>query len=68
MTTCNNLLLSPSVNHQIAKMKARFNTYDIVCIVTELQKLVGMRVNQIYDIDNRLIKSHLEISFLLNSL
>lgn len=34
-------------------MKARFNTYDIVCIVTELQKLVGMRVNQIYDIDNR---------------
>lgn len=53
MTTCNNLLLSPSVNHQIAKMKARFNTYDIVCIVTELQKLVGMRVNQIYDIDNR---------------
>ncbi|XP_059610612.1 ribosome quality control complex subunit NEMF homolog [Phlebotomus argentipes] len=34
-------------------MKTRFNTYDIVCIVTELQKLIGMRVNQIYDIDNR---------------
>ncbi|XP_029046457.2 nuclear export mediator factor NEMF homolog [Osmia bicornis bicornis] len=34
-------------------MKTRFNSYDIVCIVTELQKLIGMRVNQIYDIDHR---------------
>ncbi|XP_018400940.1 PREDICTED: nuclear export mediator factor NEMF homolog isoform X1 [Cyphomyrmex costatus] len=34
-------------------MKTRFNTYDLVCSVTELQKLIGMRVNQIYDIDNR---------------
>ncbi|OXU30326.1 hypothetical protein TSAR_014923 [Trichomalopsis sarcophagae] len=34
-------------------MKNRFNTYDLVCSVTELQKLVGMRVNQIYDIDHR---------------
>ncbi|EZA61993.1 hypothetical protein DMN91_003773 [Ooceraea biroi] len=34
-------------------MKTRFNTYDLVCSVTELQKLVGMRVNQIYDIDHR---------------
>ncbi|XP_045502625.1 nuclear export mediator factor NEMF homolog [Colias croceus] len=34
-------------------MKTRFNTYDIVCMVTELQRLVGMRVNQVYDIDNR---------------
>ncbi|CAH1126558.1 unnamed protein product [Ceutorhynchus assimilis] len=34
-------------------MKTRYNTFDIVCIVTELQKLVGMRVNNIYDIDNK---------------
>ncbi|XP_039964722.1 nuclear export mediator factor NEMF homolog [Bactrocera tryoni] len=34
-------------------MKTRFNTYDIVCGVTELQNLVGQRVNQIYDIDNK---------------
>lgn len=34
-------------------MKSRFNTYDIVCSVTELQKLIGMRVNNIYDIDNK---------------
>ena len=35
------------------KMKTRFNSYDIVCSVSELQKLIGMRVNQIYDIDHR---------------
>ncbi|XP_076164522.1 nuclear export mediator factor NEMF homolog Clbn [Ptiloglossa arizonensis] len=34
-------------------MKNRFNSYDIVCIISELQKLIGMRVNQIYDIDHR---------------
>ncbi|XP_030380860.1 nuclear export mediator factor NEMF homolog isoform X2 [Scaptodrosophila lebanonensis] len=34
-------------------MKTRFNTYDIVCGVAELQRLVGFRVNQIYDIDNK---------------
>ncbi|XP_073950887.1 nuclear export mediator factor NEMF homolog Clbn [Choristoneura fumiferana] len=34
-------------------MKTRFNTYDIICMVTELQKLIGMRVNQVYDIDNK---------------
>ncbi|CAH0756623.1 unnamed protein product [Diatraea saccharalis] len=34
-------------------MKNRFNTYDIICMVTELQRLIGMRVNQVYDIDNR---------------
>ncbi|XP_076234474.1 nuclear export mediator factor NEMF homolog Clbn [Calliopsis andreniformis] len=34
-------------------MKTRFNSYDIVCSVNELQKLIGMRVNQIYDIDHR---------------
>ncbi|XP_061394100.1 ribosome quality control complex subunit NEMF homolog [Musca vetustissima] len=34
-------------------MKLRFNSFDIVCGVTELQSLVGLRVNQIYDIDNK---------------
>ncbi|CAK9822472.1 Ribosome quality control complex subunit NEMF homolog [Anthophora retusa] len=34
-------------------MKTRFNSYDITCSITELQKLIGMRVNQIYDIDHR---------------
>ncbi|GLV42259.1 Caliban [Carabus blaptoides fortunei] len=34
-------------------MKTRFNTFDIVCGVTELQKLIGMRVNNVYDIDNK---------------
>ncbi|XP_063700064.1 ribosome quality control complex subunit NEMF homolog [Culicoides brevitarsis] len=41
-------------------MKTRFNTFDIVCQVTDLQRLVGMRVNQIYDVDNKtyLIRFH----------
>ncbi|XP_026743274.1 nuclear export mediator factor NEMF [Trichoplusia ni] len=34
-------------------MKNRFNTYDIMCMVTELQRLIGMRVNQVYDIDSK---------------
>ncbi|XP_046823727.1 nuclear export mediator factor NEMF homolog isoform X1 [Vespa crabro] len=34
-------------------MKTRFNTYDLVCSVTELQRLIGMRVNQIYNVDHR---------------
>ncbi|KAF4516743.1 hypothetical protein B566_EDAN008433 [Ephemera danica] len=34
-------------------MKTRFNTLDIVCMVTELQRLVGLRVQQVYDIDHR---------------
>ncbi|KAH8358670.1 hypothetical protein KR093_001675 [Drosophila rubida] len=34
-------------------MKTRFNSYDIISGVAELQRLVGYRVNQIYDIDNK---------------
>lgn len=34
-------------------MKSRFSTIDIIAIINELQKYVGMRVNQIYDIDNK---------------
>ncbi|CAH1102827.1 unnamed protein product [Psylliodes chrysocephalus] len=34
-------------------MKTRFNTYDIVCVIAELQSFIGMRVNNIYDIDNK---------------
>jgi len=34
-------------------MKSKFSTYDIVCSLTELQRLVGMRVNQVYDIDHK---------------
>ncbi|XP_046401897.1 nuclear export mediator factor NEMF homolog [Ischnura elegans] len=34
-------------------MKSKFSTYDLICIVTELQKLVGMRLHQIYDVDNK---------------
>ncbi|GIX85354.1 nuclear export mediator factor NEMF homolog [Caerostris extrusa] len=34
-------------------MKTRFSTIDIVAEVNELQKCIGMRVNQIYDVDNK---------------
>ncbi|CAH1163719.1 unnamed protein product [Phaedon cochleariae] len=34
-------------------MKTRYNTYDIICTIAELQKFIGMRVNNIYDIDNK---------------
>jgi len=41
-------------------MKSRFSTLDIISILEELQQYVGMRVNQVYDIDNKtyLIKLH----------
>ena len=42
------------------KMKSRFSTLDIVSILEELQQYLGMRVNQVYDIDNKsyLVKLH----------
>lgn len=41
-------------------MKTRYTTLDIVSVLGELQKLVGMRVNQVYDIDHKtyLFKLH----------
>jgi len=41
-------------------MKSRFTTLDIISIIDELQQYVGMRVNQVYDVDNKtyLIKLH----------
>ncbi|XP_069772502.1 ribosome quality control complex subunit NEMF isoform X2 [Narcine bancroftii] len=34
-------------------MKSRFNTIDIRAIISELQCLLGMRVNNVYDVDNK---------------
>ncbi|KAJ9582431.1 hypothetical protein L9F63_003229 [Diploptera punctata] len=34
-------------------MKTRFSTLDLVCSITELQKLIGMRVAQVYDADHK---------------
>ncbi|KAG8184693.1 hypothetical protein JTE90_013086 [Oedothorax gibbosus] len=34
-------------------MKTRFSTIDIVAVLSELQKYIGMRVNQVYDVDNK---------------
>uniref|UniRef100_UPI00398E5961 ribosome quality control complex subunit NEMF n=1 Tax=Pristiophorus japonicus TaxID=55135 RepID=UPI00398E5961 len=34
-------------------MKSRFNTVDIRAIISELQSLLGMRVNNVYDVDNK---------------
>lgn len=34
-------------------MKTRYSTFDLVCSVTELQKLIGMRVAQVYDTDHK---------------
>ncbi|XP_017776836.1 PREDICTED: nuclear export mediator factor NEMF homolog [Nicrophorus vespilloides] len=53
-------------------MKLRFNTYDIICSIAELQKLIGMRVNNVYDIDNktyliRLQKTEAKFVLLLES-
>lgn len=34
-------------------MKTRFNTIDIIAIIAELQKYIGMRLNQVYDVDTK---------------
>jgi len=41
-------------------MKTRYTTLDIVSVLGELQTLVGMRVNQVYDVDHKtyLFKLH----------
>uniref|UniRef100_A0A0K2TU66 Nuclear export mediator factor NEMF homolog [Apis florea] n=1 Tax=Lepeophtheirus salmonis TaxID=72036 RepID=A0A0K2TU66_LEPSM len=41
-------------------MKNRFTTLDLISEILELQSLIGMRVNQVYDIDQKtyLIKLH----------
>ncbi|KAG8243182.1 hypothetical protein J6590_050293 [Homalodisca vitripennis] len=34
-------------------MKSKFSTFDLVCSLTELQRHIGLRVNQVYDIDQK---------------
>uniref|UniRef100_A0A1B6FD40 NFACT RNA-binding domain-containing protein n=1 Tax=Cuerna arida TaxID=1464854 RepID=A0A1B6FD40_9HEMI len=34
-------------------MKTKFSTFDLVCSLTELQRHIGLRVNQVYDIDQK---------------
>jgi len=34
-------------------MKTRFSTFDLICEIKELQFLVGMRVNKVYDVDKK---------------
>ena len=34
-------------------MKTRYSGLDLACQVSELQKLVGMRLNKVYDIDKK---------------
>ncbi|XP_078262175.1 ribosome quality control complex subunit NEMF isoform X1 [Rhinoraja longicauda] len=53
-------------------MKSRFNTIDVRVIISELQSLLGMRVNNVYDVDNktyliRLQKPELKAVLLLES-
>ena len=35
------------------RMKGRFSTLDIISMLEELQQFVGLRVNQVYDVDNK---------------
>lgn len=34
-------------------MKSRFTSADVVAAVGELQRLIGMRVVQVYDVDSK---------------
>lgn len=45
--------LSLPITYLFTKMKTRFSTLDLMCSVTELQRLIGMRVAQVYDIDHK---------------
>ncbi|KFD47182.1 hypothetical protein M514_11951 [Trichuris suis] len=53
-------------------MKSRFTNIDVFAIVNDLQSLVGMRVNNVYDIDHktyliRLVKSDFKAMLLFES-
>lgn len=47
-------------------MKTRFSTFDLICEIAELQTLVGMRVNKVYDVDKKTYIIKLQVISLVN--